>query len=291
MSIITDDQAQFFLDNGYLILRGVLQGEEFRRVLAAADRITQTGIEAQTDDPDFLYGVGQKTGARVFRRAEYLIDKGDEFRVLLAHPFILRSVEKLMGPDLIPTWDSMVVKLPGEGIVVPWHRDAGPEQVGDKAIFNIDFYLDEADEDTGVWVMPGSHAWSESRVQEFLTRARFPEPGAVVARMQPGDVMFHNILLLHGSPPNYSPKLRRVIYYEFRTAHVEDAIGPHTRDYIPLKQKVLLKCLHLRRNADYIPREEEPYLYDPPAPYDTVIQTTADALPTFRHVHQDYWRS
>ena len=53
-------------------------------------------------DPD-----ARPTGRKVLRRIEYVIDKRDECKVLLGNPFILRSVEKLMGPDLIPTWDSM----------------------------------------------------------------------------------------------------------------------------------------------------------------------------------------
>jgi hypothetical protein len=64
--------------------------------------------------------------------------------------------------------------------------------------------------------------------------------------MHPGDVIIHNILVLHGSPAAQS-HLRRVIYYEFRPAEVELAIGPHTPEYIPLKQHLLLACLRDRR--------------------------------------------
>ncbi len=289
--VITDEQAQFFRDNGYLILRDVLRGAEFERVRAAADELTRIGIAGGGED--YRYGKGHKTGANIFRRVEYVIDKRDECKVLLGNPFILRSVERLMGADLIPTWDSMVVKLPGEGIVVPWHRDAGTEQVGDQPIFNVDFYLDEADEDTCVWTIPGSHKWSDEQVQDFLTARPngFSTDDAVPALMQPGDVMFHDILVVHGSPANASDKLRRVIYYEFRTAHVENEIGPHTREYIPLKQKVLLKCLELRKHADHIPSDQVAYQYHPPAPFNTVSLAPGEELPTFRYTHEKYWRA
>src|SRR5690242_4009030 len=110
--MITDDEAQFFTDNGYLIVRGVVRGEELTRLRAAMDEVTEYGRGAERPDPDYMYADGHVTGRRVLRRVEYVIDKRDECKSLLAHPFVLGSVEKLIGPDFIPTWDSMVLKMP-----------------------------------------------------------------------------------------------------------------------------------------------------------------------------------
>ena len=291
-TVITDEQARFFHDNGYLILRGVLQGEELNRLRAATGRLVEYGSDHVRDDPDFLYGEGHRTGEKVLRRIEYVIDKQDECKTLLGHPFILRSVEILTGPDFIPTWDSMVLKMPGQGIAVPWHRDAGTEFLGDRPIFNVDFYLDEADENTCVWLIPGSHRWSAEQSRDELSRraGEFMTDGAVPALMEPGDVLFHNILVLHGSPANSSTKLRRVIYYEFRPAHVEEELGPHVPAYIPLKQQVLQSCIRRRLNADYIPTAEEPYVYRPPAPYDTDLMANSEEPSTYRYPHSEFWR-
>jgi ectoine hydroxylase-related dioxygenase (phytanoyl-CoA dioxygenase family) len=288
---ISNDEAKFFLDNGYLIVRNVIAPEELSWLRTAMDELTAFGSEQVRDDPDFAYGDGHVSGKKVLRRIEYVIDKRDECKALLGHPFILRSVEKLMGPDFIPTWDSMVLKLPGEGIVVPWHRDAGTEFVGDKPIFNVDFYLDEADENTCVWVIPGSHKWSAEQAKEGLARRKeFTTDGAAAALMQPGDVLFHNILVLHGSPANISQKLRRVIYYEFRAAHVEESLGPHIPAYLPLKQKALLACIAQRKRTPYIKADETPFNYCPPPPFNTVTLADGETLPTFRYLHQDFWR-
>ncbi|MCS7309456.1 MAG: phytanoyl-CoA dioxygenase family protein [Armatimonadetes bacterium] len=295
--VITDEERDFFLQNGYLILRGVLQGEELRRIQQAMQELVNYGSAEVRDNPDYMYGAGPKSGKPVLRRIEYVIDKRDEMKVLLGHPFILRSVEKVIGKDFIPTWDSMVLKMPGEGIIVRWHRDAGTECVGDTPIFNVDFYLDEADEDTCLWVLPGSHLWEVERVQQWFSEHReqdntkedFQASGAVPVLMQPGDVLFHNILLLHGSPYNLSDKLRRVVYYEFRAAHTEYELGPHVPEYIPLKQRVLLSCIEKRKKADYIPKEEIPYEYDPPEPFRVDWQPGIE-LPTYRYPHEQYWR-
>lgn len=284
--VISAEQADFFHDKGYLVLPGVLADGELRALRSDMDELTDLGRATVRDDPDFMYAPGEKTGRPILRRIEYVIDKSEACRVLLGHPFILRSVERLVGKDLLPTWDSMVLKLPGEGIAVPWHRDAGTEFQGDTPVFNVDFYLDAADESTCVWVYPGSHRWPMEEVERVTKREGFSTEGAIPVPMQPGDVLLHNILVLHGSPTNTSGNLRRVLYYEFRTAHVEDTVGPHGPAYIPLKQRVLLSCLEKRAACPYAVGET-PFVYDPPAPY-APEWAAGTELPTYRYPHHEF---
>jgi ectoine hydroxylase-related dioxygenase (phytanoyl-CoA dioxygenase family) len=91
---ITDEQAQFFRDNGLLVIRNVLRGEE----LAAMQRETQMLVDkavAGTDEPDYAYKTHEITGKRVPFRIEYIIDKTTAGKALLGNPFILHSVEPL----------------------------------------------------------------------------------------------------------------------------------------------------------------------------------------------------
>ncbi len=290
--VISDDDVRSYHENGFLVIKGALEEPELQQVQAATSDLIREAASRPQDDPDFMYGIGHLSGNPVLRRVEFIIDKRRECKVLLANPFVLRSVEKLMGQDFFPTWDAMVLKAPGEGIIVPWHRDAGVEFVGDQPIFNVDFYLDEATLDTCLWVIPGSHKWDAERAQieiERLNRDGFHTAGAIPVPMQPGDLIFHDILVLHGSPAS-TGKLRRVIYYEFRAAHIEERIGPHVPLYIPLKQKLLLKCLEWRHLASYVPQNEQPFTYNPPAPFDTVHLAPGEELPTYRYLHRDYWR-
>ena len=287
---LSDEEAATFVADGYVILRQVLHPDELQHFRAAMDRLTTEGCREVKTDPDFMYGIGHRTGQKVLRRIEYVVDKALEARVLLGHPFILRSVEKLQGPDLVPTWDTMVLKLPGEGIIVPWHRDASSALVGDHPPVNVDFYLVPADHGNCVWLFPGSHRWAPAQADAIIHRPGFSTDGATPALMQPGDVIIHHILTVHGSPANESQRMRRVVYYEFRPAHTELALGPHTPAYIPLKQKVLLKCLALRAACAYVPPDEVPYVYHPPPPFDDVRLHRGEELATYRYPHPLYWR-
>ncbi|GLX68592.1 phytanoyl-CoA dioxygenase family protein [Paenibacillus glycanilyticus] len=286
--VITDEQAQFFLDNGYLVIRNVVRGEELRLLQEQTLKIVEKGLAGQEEDEDYLYRV-RANGDKVYWRTEYIIDKSEAAKALLGHPFILSSVEKLQGPNLIPTWDSLVVKAPNNAASVPWHRDAEvPEGCQDaRPIFNVDFYLDAADEQSCLWVIPGSNHWSSSQAAERCARAGFDVSDAVPVPMEAGDVILHNIMLLHGSPEGEGNDLRRTVYYEFRPGEIELEFGPHTPEYFPLKQQILLDCMNRRKQSGYA-NEERAFEYRPTESF----ALTSHAEPaSYRIKHSSYWRS
>lgn len=286
--VITDEQAQFFLDNGFLVIRGVIGAEELGSLQEQMSALVEEGVAGGAGNEDHLYRVRQG-GQRVYWRTEYVIDKTDAAKALLGHPFILRTVEKLQGRNFIPTWDSMVVKVPDQAAPVPWHRDAMvPDGSTDpRPLFNVDFYLDEADLSSCLWVIPGSNLWDRERADERCRRPGFDTEDAVPVPMQPGDVILHNIQLLHGSPEGDGNGLRRTIYYEFRPAEIEVAFGPHTLEYLGLKQQLLLDCLDRRQEKAY-GAAEEPFRYEPDGAFRVGPRRRPES---YRYKHEDYWRS
>jgi phytanoyl-CoA hydroxylase len=288
---ISAEQEAFFREHGYLLIENLLSATELTALRAGADALIARSTE-QPPPPHYNLSSGHRSGKPVLRRIDYPIDMSDAFRVLLGHPFILRSVERLQGPSFIPTWDAMVLKMPFEGIQVPWHQDASVNCAGDEPIFNVDFYLDDSDRDTAVWVIPGSHGWPAEKLKAVLAHpTQFPQTGAFPVPVKAGSVLFHNIKLLHGSPPSTGPNMRRVIYYEFRPAPVEFERGPHVPEYIHLKQRVLRACLERRAGASYISRDEVPFGYRPEPPFDRDGWKRGEQLATFKYEHKDYFRA
>ncbi|MDR6551155.1 phytanoyl-CoA dioxygenase family protein [Paenibacillus qinlingensis] len=284
---ITSEQAQFFLDNGFLVIRNVVVGEELRRLQEQTMEAVEIGM-AGSGDEDYFYRV-RKNGERKYWRTEYIIDKQEANKVLLAHPFILRSVAKIQGINFIPTWDSLVVKIPNQAASVPWHRDAlVPVGCSDpRPIFNVDFYMDEADLKSCLWVIPGSNHWAAEVAEERIGRPGFDVSDAVPVPMNPGDVIFHNIQLLHGSPEGDGNALRRTVYYEFRPGEIEAEFGPHTLEYLSLKQHMLVDCIEKRKAASYT-LGETPYDYQPTGAF---AIGKKQAPKTYRYAHSDYWRA
>jgi len=285
---ITDEQAQFFRDNGLLIILNVLRGTELKALQDETLPLVQRATRERVNDPDFFYMKHQTTGRETPYRIEYVIDKTTAGKALLGHPFILRSVEKLQGRNFIPTWDSMVFKTEGAGAAIMWHRDSGTECCGPAPIFNVDFYLDQADLTNCLWGILGSNNWSaeeaKAQIQKLNEGSFKTDADCVPIPMQPGDVIFHNILVLHGSPAAQT-KLRRVVYLEFRPGETERSVGPHVPEYIPLKQQVLLSCLRQRSLAV---AGEKAFVYNPTAEFAPPVFTGPPE--TYRYAHQQYWR-
>jgi len=303
---IIDQHAEAFRANGLLILRGVIAPEELA-VLQAQTRILVDRAAARDIDDlhedsaaDFAYRRHPVSGLDTPFRIEYILEKSPAARALLGHPFILRTIERLQGQNLIPTWDSMVFKMEGGGAEIAWHRDGGlaPGYAADGSqSVNVDVYLDGSDLTNCLWGFPGSNHWSDetsTAVARELNDRQVDEPFKTVAAeleatplpVQPGDVMLHSTLAMHGSPAARSA-LRRVIYLEFRPADVEAAFGPHTPDYIPAKQAVLLSALAQHHRASYATDEPE-YTYLPEERFAAPVARAK--LDTYRIVHGRYWR-
>jgi len=295
---ITDAQAQFFLDNGLLVIRNLLAGDELKALQdeTAALVASANAMVGQADKAaDYAFKKHEISGKEVPFRVEYVIDKTRAGKVLAGHPFILRSVEKLQGRNFIPTWDAMVFKNAGGGAAIPWHRDAGTGNGAELApIFNVDFYLDEADTSNCLWGILGSHKWSDpDAVAKIRKLTNAPgdfstDPDCVPILMKPGDVIIHNILALHGSPAA-SSHLRRVIYYEYRPIETELEHGPHTPAYVPVKQKLLQAVLRDRASSPHA-KLETPFAYTPDARHAPPEFHPEERLPTYRYPHDKYWR-
>jgi len=295
LDCITDEQARFFVDNGILVLRNVLGGAELEAMRHQTQELVDRAASGRVSDPDYAYKKHELSGAEVPFRVEYVIEKTAAGKALLGHPFILRSVEKLQGRNFIPTWDSMVFKLAGMGAAIPWHRDGGEGCGATIApLFNVDFYLDASDLSNCLWAILGSNKWAQSKADATVRRLNHApgsfstDPSCVPVLMNPGDVIFHNILVLHGSPAAKS-NLRRVVYYEFRPAEIEVEHGPHTKEYVPIKQKVLLACLRDRRKAEYA-KGEKAFEYRPTGEF--AVEALGDEpLKTYRYPHENFWRN
>jgi hypothetical protein len=226
--MLTFEQVQFFCDNGYLKLSSAIAPGEVEALRAASARLIEDGLSGRGEPAqDFMFGRVKGQETPVLRRIEYPLGKGEPFLHLLGNPVLLNAVYKVVGERFVPTFDAMVIKMPGRGVEVPWHRDGGGpilfhDEPGTGRRFpsvNCDIYLDEANAQTGaLYVVPGSNQDVENLTAPLRESSQYAEvPGALRVDMMPGDMLLHDTRLYHGSPQTEgSPSIRRVIYYEFR---------------------------------------------------------------------------
>ena len=272
---------------GVLVVRNLISPAELETVASAARDLIQHAWEAP-GERDFVAAPFPGSNAPIPFKVDYVMDKHAAFRLLAAHPRLLALASAITGPSFIPTWDTLVLKDAVAGPRLPWHRDCAAYEdcvavAGSGRVVDVGIYLDASTPENSVRCLPGSCYWPSDVVQaaiELLNGTWDTYPGVAVV-VEPGDAVLHNVLTLHSAPETAGSE-RRVVYYEYRPAELELELGPHTPEYVGIKQRVLRDCLAERQAA--VPGEE-PFPYDPPPELDR----SHGAALGFRIPHSEFW--
>ncbi|MCP3803404.1 phytanoyl-CoA dioxygenase family protein [Allokutzneria sp. A3M-2-11 16] len=277
---LSEEEVDFFDGYGYLILRKRIPDSLLSRLQDATASWIARGEAAAPDDPwrsDFKYS--ERPGGRVMYRVDYLHDKEEPATLeLLGSPAMLGIVESLSGPNFVPTYEAVVFKNEGEGVAVEWHQDAVHPRKS--RIYNVGVYLDSARKGEGeVRVLPGSQH-GPADVCQVGERHGWNPPGVVQAELEPGDVLIHDVMVVHGSQDVVGNALRRTIYYEFRPVEQILAEGPWDRDWVDKRLRLLR--LGISAYADAHP-DAEAFHWNAPTDYRPAV--TGDLAEELRVVH------
>ena len=249
---LTPEQVRFFDEHGYLVLRGRIPADLLARLQAAADAWIADGRAVAEGDPAASdYQWATRGGSRRMFRVDYLHDKGQPASLeLLGSPAVLGIAESLAGRNFVPTYESLVFKDEGDGAAIDWHQDAVHPRT--HRIFNIDVYLDASRKGEGALrVAPGSHL-APVDVCQLQEEYGWDAPGVIQVELEPGDVLVHDVMVVHGSEAVTGNRLRRTIYYEFRAAEQIAAEGPWDAEWVDRRLRLLPVALreHARANPD-----------------------------------------
>ena len=280
--MLTADQVQFFHDNGYLIMRGLLPAADVDALRAVVDRLQEQAIRnlAQPgylgaakhlnkdwiEHPTDHFVYREKPDGRLsFHRIERCFDQDPIFRELAMSPRLLMPVHQVLGRSFWPRGGSLVSKLPYEGAEVRWHQDipylywssGGHPSKGRPAThpipnFNTDIYLEPSNKQNGcLWAIPGSHRSGTIDVDALVAEHGWEIPGALPLEVEPGDVLFHHVAVVHGSPENHSAALRRTFYIHYMNDEtMQDAYSDWPNLLPPAElQRVWGDALAARRRA------------------------------------------
>lgn len=240
---LTDEQIQFFDDHGYLILRNWIPQDLLQKLQAAGDAWIEQMLQTTPDDPHFEdYRFAERNGSRVPFRVNYLHNKGQSASLqLLGSPYVLGVAESLCGPNFVPTYESMVFKQKGDGEAIPWHQDAVHPR--NYRIFNYDLYLDASHKGAGALrVVPGTQT-QKADICRLEDEFGWEPADVIHAEMEPGDVLLHDVMVVHGSEQVIGKALRRTIYYEFRAIEQIIEEGPWEMDWVDKRVRMLPPAL------------------------------------------------
>lgn len=253
---LSAEQIRFFDDNGYLVLRNWIPQALLTRLQQAGQHWIEQGWTLPADAPqreDYMFA--QRAAGKVMFRVNYLHNKNEAASLeLLGSPYVLGVAESMCGANFVPTYESMVFKQAGDGEAIRWHQDAVHPRITGR-IYNYDLYLDTSSKDGGALkVIPGTNIQKHDVCQLEETYG-WNHPDAITVEMQPGDVLLHDVMVVHGSERVEGKSLRRTIYYEFRAAEEILQDGPWDRTWID--QRLRLIPVALRRYQAAFPDADQ----------------------------------
>lgn len=222
---LTPAQQQRFIEDGYLVVEGVIPPETIRAMIDRIDWLCANwqSPEAQrlglNQEADIAGAVTTEKSARTVRKLVHMATHELLFKSHAHNPVLLDMVDALIGRPgcgLYLYEDQAFLKPPRVGSSKQLHQDNAYFNVTpDDAVLTTWCALDDATVENGcMHYVPGSHTKGVvEHVQIPNTPHMVPKgyklDDAVPAPVKSGGILFHHGSSLHYSPPNNSDKWRR----------------------------------------------------------------------------------
>lgn len=228
--------------DGVTCLRGMFDGQWCRRLHDAALRIMASGA-GRVREPKLGEGQGR------FYSNVYLCDLDPDFRALRDLSPAPEIAAILMGSDSVRFYyDQLFIKEPGTAAPTPWHNDLPFWPFSGNDLISLWIALTPVSRETsGVQYVAGSHRWrkmfraitpdyderfmdeSLEVCPDYAAGEGDPHARLLCWDMQPGDVLCHHPLTVHGALGNRSQAQRRIgLSVRYLGADVQWDPRPHT---------------------------------------------------------------
>lgn len=237
---LTKQQRDCFLENGYLHIPGVLCPSELNELQIASDILLQQARSGIADSR-FIYKKWSNDLDSVLERVHDVYNMAPAFQRLLSHDLLHYVAKSIMGQPSLVYNTSLVVKIPGYGVPIPVHRDpTWTTRSTRDPVFTVAFYLDTSDDTNGgVYFLPGTHRTRQGRASDLPAENENWWRHGICVRTSPGDVIIHNLGVIHGSKPNYSLALRRTLYYSIISIKEAQSSGRWNEEWINRRLKLM----------------------------------------------------
>eukprot|EP01051_Picozoa_sp_SAG22_P007887 SAG22_NODE_573_length_8999_cov_9.592921_2_plen_269_part_00 len=236
---LTPEQREFYEANGYVLVPGVYSAEETAALAAAADQVS--GRVAAERGEEFGSGWGGRwrdelDDTAVVEENTALLSIHDlqfhsaAFTRLLTDRRLTEPSADIVGGDIQLHHVKYHAKPPEVGTPFPMHVDYFyfPHERDTMTAYCI--YLDDSTEENGcLCVYPQSHLsdphggndqrWSLSQKAadgKYLHPTTHPIEAATACTGAAGSVLFFSYKTIHGSYPNRSDRIRRMLLVQLR---------------------------------------------------------------------------
>ena len=209
----------------------------------------------------------------------YPLNKYHEFISLLGRKEMREIVDSLLPRlDSVLTWEDVLIKMPSAGAEVGAHQDIGLDAVT-YTVHSLGISL-HPDGDNPVFFLPGSHRFGPLSATAVGAIWRECKGKFKPVITQPGDVVIHNVHVVHYSEPNVSEQPRATWYLEFRS--IRDLVnnGPWGAEWTFLRRAIWVYAR--AAGGDEIGEDE-------PDRVKSYLESLASGKESFRVPHVNQW--
>ncbi len=224
-----ESSIEFYKRDGFAVVRGLWSKAE----ISTIDTEVRHYLERKIPDArpgDFIYEDNPEKSLRCAFRLQV---HSDYFRSLMQESRIVKLVEQVCGGAVVADSAMLINKAPLSSYEFPLHQDNAYQFWSPPDAVAVTLALDESSAESGAIVcLAGSHTGEirPHRPSGVLGASRglvavprvdeFPE---VTLFLNPGDVSFHHVNVIHRTGPNRTRHPRRNLGFAYHaTASVRD---------------------------------------------------------------------
>ena len=252
MKGMTAEQLEHYHEHGWVILRGLLDSTEVEKIHAMTRRIED---EVQGGADDFTrdgahYNFERVNGTElksisgpgevrqgVLRKIQEPFLNEKDFVDVCSSEKVLDCVEQVIGETIYYHSSKLMFKPPHGGRQKPWHQDFAywPDMKGKQ--MTVWFAIDPATKENGC-IQAWDYSHKKGLIQHHggelqISEDMVPKEEIVFAEMEPGDVLFFDVLTFHSSAPNHSENPRLCCIMDFQEIFQDN--NPHAKIAEPLR--------------------------------------------------------
>ncbi|MEZ9423319.1 phytanoyl-CoA dioxygenase family protein [Vibrio lentus] len=221
--MLTQEQINFYNDNGYLVVNDLFGCEELKVGINAIEEVLENNSACEFEPED------KTTVRRIWAPTK----QHSYFWELATKEKLLDSIQCLLGESFLFHYSKLNMKGPKVGSVVEWHQDFSYYPHTNSALLTVLIPFDDMTRDNGpLKVVPGSHknGLDDHYIDGYFRGklSNVNDKDSVTLDVPAGGAIFLHCLTKHASEKNESEHSRRTFLPAYRAA---DALpiyfGPH----------------------------------------------------------------
>ncbi len=227
--MLTDTQRQFYNEQGYLHIPQVFAAEEMDQMETHLEVLLKDW--AQTDmgwtgpwrDAYMDAATAEKSKLTHLHDLHFY---SEAWSRAMVSPRLVGALGELLGPNVELHHTTLHMKPPQTGHPFPLHQDNPFYEHQDDRYIDVLVHLDDTCHENGeIRFLPGSHKGGylshvtqtpDGACTPHLPTDEYRLEDTVAVPAKRGDVVFFNILTVHGSHINQTDKVRRLVRCGFR---------------------------------------------------------------------------